>query len=103
MDVGRRDLGEVKKLFEERQEREPEPHVELLLREIDSVVCRFLGGYGLSVHKLKGNTVWNTEAFTKLPYVQLVNRLLPCIPPRTRSFRWARPHWMKLHPFSQAF
>ena len=76
MDVGRRDLGEVKKLFEERQEREPEPHVELLLREIDSIVRRFLDGYDLSVHKLKGNVVRNIEAFTKLPYVQLVNKLL---------------------------
>ena len=65
MDVGRRDMGEVKKLFEQRREREPEPRVELLLGEIDSIVRRFLGGYGLSVHKLNGHTIRNAEAFTK--------------------------------------
>ena len=76
MDVSRRDLGEVKKLFEKRREREPKPRIELLIGEIDSVVRRFLGGYSLSVHKLNGNAVRNAEAFIKLPHVQLVNRLL---------------------------
>ena len=44
MDVGRRDLGEVKKLFEQGRERKLEPRVELLLGEIDSIVRRFLSG-----------------------------------------------------------
>ena len=76
MDVGRRHLGEVKKLFEQGREREPEPRIELLLGEVDSVVRGFLGGYDLSVHKLNGHAIRNAEAFTKLPHVQLVNRLL---------------------------
>ena len=93
MDVGRRDLGEVKKLFEERREKEPKPRVELLLREIDSVVHRFLGGYDLSVHKLNGYAVRNAEAFTELPHVQLVNgffridhpgRIFAALPDRAR-------------------
>ena len=81
MDVSRRNLSEVKKLFEERRKRKPEPRIELLLRKIDSVVCNFLCGYGLPVHKLKGNTVQNAETLTKLRLVQLVNRLLRvCLP-----------------------
>ena len=46
----------MKKLFEQTREREPEPRIELLIGEIDSVIYRFLGGYGLSVHKLNGHT-----------------------------------------------
>ena len=94
MDVGRKDLGEVKKLFEQRCEREPEPRVELLIGEIDSVVHRFLGGYGLSVHKLNGHAIRNAKAFTKLPHVQLVNRLL-CIdrPERVLSALPGRTGW----------
>ena len=73
MDVGWGDLGEVKKLFEQRWEGEPEPSIELLLGEIDSVVRGFLSGYGLSVHKLNGHAIRNAEAFTKLPHVQFVH------------------------------
>ena len=76
MDISRRDLSEVKKLFEERRERKPEPRIELLLRKIDSVVRRFLGGCVLPVHKLNGNVVRNVETFKKLPRIQLVNKLL---------------------------
>ena len=82
MDVGRRDLGEVKKLFEQGREREPEPRIELLLGEVDSVVRGFLGGYDLSVHKLNGHAIRNAEAFTELPHVQLVNRLFRIYHPR---------------------
>ena len=78
MDVGRRDLGEVKKLFEQGWEKEPEPSIELLLGEVDSVIRGFLSGYGLSVHKLNGRAIRNAEAFTELPHVQLVNRFF-CI------------------------
>ena len=74
MDIGRGDLGEVKKVFEQGWEREPEPSIELLLSEVDSVVRGFLCGDGLSVHKLNGHAIRNAEAFTKLPHVQLVNR-----------------------------
>ena len=82
MDISRKDLSEVKKLFEERQKRKPEPRIELLLRKIDSVVRRFLGGYGLPIHKLNRNAVRNAETLTKLPHVQLVNRLLHVYQPR---------------------
>ena len=74
MDVGRRDLGEVKKFFEQGWEREPEPRIELLLGEVDSVVRRFLNGYDLFIHKLNGHAIRNAEAFTELPHVQLVNK-----------------------------
>ena len=93
MDVGRRDLGEVKKLFEQGWEREPEPSIELLLGEVDSVVRGFLSEYGLSVHKLNGHVIRNAEAFTELPHVQLVNRffridhsgrILDALPDRAR-------------------
>ena len=69
MDVGRRDLGEVKKLFEQGWEKEPEPSIELLIGEVDSVVRGFLNGYDLSVHKLNGHAIRNTEAFTELPHI----------------------------------
>ena len=67
MNVGRGDLGEVKKFFEQRWEGEPEPSIELLLGEVDSVVRGFLSRYGLSVHKLNGHAIRNAEAFAELP------------------------------------
>ena len=69
MDVGRGDLGEVKKFFEQQWEGELEPSIELLLGEEDSVVHGFLSGYDLSVHKLNGHAIRNAEAFTELPHV----------------------------------
>ena len=72
MDVGRGDMGEVKKFFEQRWEGEPEPNIELLFGEVDSVVRRFVSGHGLFVHKLNGHVIRDAEAFTELPHVQLV-------------------------------
>ena len=74
MDVGRGDLGEVKKFFEQRWEGEPEPSIELLLGEVDSVVRGFLSRYGLSVHKLNGHAIRDAETGTELPHVQFVHR-----------------------------
>ena len=76
MDISRRNLSEVKKLFEERRKRKPKPRIELLLRKVNSFVRSFLDGYGLPIHKLNGNTIRNAETLTKLPLVPLVNRLL---------------------------
>ena len=76
MDVSRRNLSEVKKLFEERRKRKPESRIELLLSKINSVVGSFLNRHSLLVHKLNGNVVRNAETLTKLPHVQLVSRLL---------------------------
>ena len=76
MDVGRKDLGEVKKLFEERRKRKSEPRIELLLKKVNSIVGSFLNGHSLPVHKLNENVVRNAETLTKLPLVQLVSRLL---------------------------
>ena len=53
---------------------EPEPSIELLIGEVDSVVRGFLNGYGLSVHKLNEHAIRNGKAFTELPHVQFVNR-----------------------------
>ena len=74
MDVGWGDLGEVKKLFEQRWEGEPEPSIELLLGEVDSVVRKFLSRHSLSVHKVNGHAIWDAEAFAELPHIQLVHR-----------------------------
>ena len=76
MNVGRRDLGEVKKFFEQRWEGEPEPGVELFLGKVDGVVCRLLSRHGLSVHKLNGHAIRDAEVFTELPHVQLVHGFL---------------------------
>ena len=72
MDVGRGDLGEMEKFFEQRWEGEPEPNIELLLGEEDRVIRIFFNRYDLSVHKLNGHSIRDAEAFTELPHVQLV-------------------------------
>ena len=76
MDVSQRNLSEVKKLFEERRKRKPEPRIELLLSKVNSVVGSFLNRHNLPVHKLNGNAIRNAETLAKLPHVQLVSRLL---------------------------
>ena len=64
MNISREDPGDVEKFFEQRWEGEPEPSIELLLGEVDSVVRKFLSGHGLSVHKLNGHVVRDAKAFT---------------------------------------
>ena len=66
MDVSRRNLGEVKKFLEQRQEREPKPIIELLLGEDNGIVLRLLSRHGLSVHKFHEHAIWDAEAFAKL-------------------------------------
>ena len=63
----------MEKFFEQRWEGEPEPNIELLLGEVDSVVRRFLSGHGLSVHKLNGHAIQDAEAFAELSHIQFVH------------------------------
>ena len=93
MNVSWGDPGDVEKFFEQQWEGEPEPIIELLLGEVDSVVRRFFSRHGLSAHKVNEHAIRDAEAFVELPHVQLVHRffrmdlsgrIFAALPGRTR-------------------
>ena len=50
VNVGKRNLGVMQELLEERQERKAEPHVELLLTKKNGTLSCFLNGRRISIH-----------------------------------------------------
>ena len=50
VNVGRRNLGVMQELLEERLERKAEPHVELLLTKKDGTLSCFLSRHWISIH-----------------------------------------------------
>ena len=81
MNVGKKNLGVVQELLENRRESKTEPRVELLLTKEDDTMCSLLGGRQVSIYQLNGGTVRNEETFTKFPLIEKLSRL-----PRTRAF-----------------
>ena len=50
VNVGKRNLGVMQELLEERRERKAEPHVELLLTKKNGTLSCFLSGRRISIH-----------------------------------------------------
>ena len=69
-------LGEVEELLEQRRQREPEPRVELLLREEDGFFFGFLNRHRhLLIQQFYRHAIWDAEPIPKFLHIQFVCRL----------------------------
>ena len=81
-----RNLGEVKKLLEQGNERELKPDVEVLLTKNNGIGL-LLGWHWVTTQKTNQNANRSTKALPELPYIKLFNRL-----PRlcsSNNFSWS--------------
>ena len=68
-------LGEVEELLEQRRQREPEPRVELFLREDDGFFFCFLRRHKHHlIQQFDSHAIWDTELFPEFLRVQLICR-----------------------------